>query len=134
MSELQRHAPRIEPPSPTTVAIEDDGGVVHAYGIVSDVSKTGGCFCTNALLKAGITVHVRLSFSSPSEVHTLACTVVWTRPDPTSPRGTGYRCGVTWIGASYDLRERLRQLVNQATPRFTAEPRVFESRWVVPKG
>ena len=134
MAKLQRHAPRIEPPSPTTIAIEDDGGVAHAYGIVSDISKTGACICTNALLKAGITVNVRLSFSSPSEVHTLACSVVWTRPDPKSPRGTGYRCGVTWIDAGFALRERLRQLVDQATPRYRMEPRVFESRWIVPNG
>lgn len=127
----QRGTPRIEPPCPVTVAVDDDEGRVLAYGVLFDVSKTGGCIWTDVLMTVGETVHLRLSFVDPPEIHRLVATVAWARADSTAPGRNAFSCGLEWLGVGHALRERLRQLANAALPAHEKERFVFERRWAV---
>lgn len=131
MSQPHRSAPRIDPPCPTTVAIGDSNGTVVAYGIVSDISKTGGCIWTDVLLDVGTTVNLRLSFAYPPEVHTLAGSITWAKSDARNPGEHAYRLGVRWLEVGYTLRRRIRQLMNSAVPTSRGELHMFASHWIV---
>jgi hypothetical protein len=113
------------------VAIDDDDGKVLAYGVIFDISKTGGCIWTDVLMTVGETVHLRLSFVNPPEIHTLVATIAWARPDSTAPGRNAFSCGLEWLGVGHALRERLRQLVNAALPAHEKERFLFERRWAV---
>ena len=127
-----RYSPRIEPPCPFTVAIEEDRGAVVAYGVVADISKRGGCIRTDVLLEVGTTVHLRLSFDYPPEIHTLVGTVAWARSDSKHPEENAYCCGLEWLGIGYSLRGLLRQLTNSAAPPPpNKDQQIFENRWIV---
>jgi hypothetical protein len=130
MSEAHRGSPRIEPPSPTTVAIEEIRGWVTAYGVLADVSKTGGCIWTDTLLGVGRRIHLRLSFAYPPEIHTLVATVVWASV-ARGPTKHACRCGVRWVGLGYTLRSRLRQMIRSAVPGPGKDLHLFETHWIV---
>jgi hypothetical protein len=83
------------------------------------------------LLRVGTTVHLRLSFTYPPEVHSLVGTVTWASSDARKSGEDAYRCGVRWLDVGYTLRRRLRQLVNSAIPRSRGELYLFASHWVV---
>ncbi|MCG6927473.1 MAG: PilZ domain-containing protein [Acidobacteria bacterium] len=126
-----RCSPRIEPPCPITVAIEEEGGGVVAYGVVADISKWGGCIRTDVLLAQDARFRFRISVASPPEVHTAVGTVAWARADPDCSQASAYSCGVEWISLGYTLRCRLRQLAHGAVPSGKRDRFVFESKWVV---
>lgn len=132
MPQGHRSAPRIEPPCPITVAIAREDGTVVAYGVVADISRSGGCIWTDVLPEVGTTVHLRLSFTRPTELHALAGSVAWASADAGEAGADACRCGLTWLDVGNTLRQRLRQLVNSAIPTSRSELYVFANRWVVP--
>ena len=130
MSPPPRCSPRIEPPCPITVAIEEVDGTVIAYGVVADLSKMGGCIRTETLLAQGATLCFRMSFAYPPEVHTVLGKVAWARVDPNCSLEKAC-CGVEWLSLGYSLRCRLRQLARAAVPSGKRNRLVFETTWVV---
>ena len=97
----QRITPRIVPPSPISVAVEQDGGSLLAYGLIADISGNGACVWTDAHLEVGSRLRFRISFAQPPEIHELVGTVVWDRPAlPERGRKNNARCGVMWLGAT----------------------------------
>lgn len=131
MSAPRRLTARIVPPSPITVAIEDDGGSAVAYGVVADISGSGACVWTDAALAVGTNLVFRISFAQPPDVHEVIGVVVWSEAvaDPDS-RGTR-SAGVEWLGASRACRERLRDLAGRAVQPRENEKYPFQVRWQV---
>jgi len=72
-----RERARIVPPSPITVAIDDENGLPLGYGVIANVSDAGGCIWTDSHLEPGARLSLRVSFSHPAEVHEAAGLVVW---------------------------------------------------------
>lgn len=130
MSGPPRCSPRIEPPCPITVAIEEERGTVIAYGVVADLSKKGGCVRTESLLPRGATLHFRMSFAYPPGVHTAVGKVAWARREPNGSLEKAC-CGVEWVSLGYSLRCHLRQLAKVAVPSGKRDRFVFENAWVV---
>jgi hypothetical protein len=114
VSQLPRCPPRIHPPNPITVAIENDRGTVVAYGVLADISRGGGCVQTDVLIMNGATFGLRLSFAYPPEVHDVVGRIVWARPDADSSLTAAYRCGVEWVSLGYTLTCRLGQLTRES--------------------
>lgn len=128
----QRITPRIVPPSPISVAVEDQGGPVLAYGLIADISGNGACVWTDAHLEVGSRLRFRISFADPPEIHELVGTVVWDRMAlPERGRKNNARCGIMWLGASRACRYRLRELAQKAVPTVQTERRRFERPWRV---
>jgi Tfp pilus assembly protein PilZ len=127
----ERHSPRIVPPAPITVAIEEDGGPLLAYGVIADISGSGACVWTDAHLAIGSTLHFRISFAHPPEVHELAGAVVWIRDDRNRTRNNAFQCGIEWLGATQACRIRLRALAQRAVPPSQPGRQPFEKAWVV---
>jgi hypothetical protein len=125
-----RCSPRIEPPCPITVAIEEERGTVVAYGVLADLSRKGGCVRTETLLDQGATFIFRMSFAYPPEVHTVLGKVAWARGDPDCSLEQAC-CGVEWLSLGYSLRCRLRQLAKVAVPSGRRDRFLFENAWVV---
>lgn len=128
---LFRYFPRIQPPCPITVAIEEQGGRVIAYGVVADVSTRGGCVWTDVLLRRDATLRLRMSFAYPPEVHTLQATVAWAARDPHASLKNAYCCGFRWRHVGYALQCRLGQLGRLAVPRSERDRHHFERKWIV---
>jgi hypothetical protein len=105
---VQRGEVRIIPRSPITVAIEE-GGVPTAYGVVANISEAGACIWTDARLRAGGPVDLRLSFPRGSQPVMAEGVVVWGDLGPGSRR-----LGVRWMDGTAALRARLARLL--ATP------------------
>jgi hypothetical protein len=127
----RRLTPRIVPPSPITLAIEDDTGEAVAYGVIADISGGGACVWTDALLTVGQTLSFRISFAEPPDVHELVGVVVWTEPPRESEGRGGRRSGVEWLGATRACRERLRELAGRAVQPTGYEKYLFQARWKV---
>lgn len=130
MSAPRRLTPRIVPPSPITVAIEDDAGFAVAYGVIADISGNGACVWTDAALAVGTTLSFRISFAQPPDVHEVVGVVVWNETADSGARGTR-RAGVEWLGATRACRERLRDLAGQAVQPPESEQYPFQVRWKV---
>lgn len=129
-----RHSPRIQPPCQIVVAIAEDDGRELAYGVVVDISRTGGCVGTDLLLPRGAPLRLRMSLSYPPEVHTLEGEVTWARADPESPLKNAYCCGFRWLSVGYTLGCRLDQLTSLAVPLREQDRQAFQKRWVVKGG
>jgi hypothetical protein len=129
---LPRCLPRIQPPSPITVVLEDGRGTAVAYGVVSDISKRGGCIHTDVLIVNDATFNLRLSLSSPPEVHTVRGRIAWARPDPECPRVGAYCCGIEWLSLGYTLRCRLRQLTTDALRSASLHRFILDKKRVKP--
>jgi hypothetical protein len=127
----RRLTPRIVPPSPITLAIEDEEGGTVAYGVVVDISGAGACVWTDASLAVGRTLSFRISFAGPPDVHELVGVVVWTEPSRGPEGGGAHRSGVEWLGATRACRERLRGLAGRAVPPAGHEAYPFQARWKV---
>jgi hypothetical protein len=128
VSVLSRFPPRVQPPNPITVAIEDDHASVVAYGVMSDISRRGACVQTDVLLAEGARFDMRLSFAYPPEVHRVIGRVAWARADEEGSTKTAYRCGVEWLSLGYTLQCRIRQLTPPVAPG--SEHRFgFDGRW-----
>ena len=113
-----RQRSRVVPPTPITVAIDDEEtGLCLCYGVIANVSETGACVWTNGVLATGSRLVLRVSFAHPPEVHEMLGTVVWERtlPSPASPMAPGLRrFGVEWLGASPACVRRLREMTSRA--------------------
>jgi Tfp pilus assembly protein PilZ len=134
LSERKRVTARIVPPSPITVAIEDDTGDSVAYGVIADISGNGACVWTDADLAVGATLLLRISFAEPPDVHEVVGEVVWNEPASDADGRGGRRCGVEWQHATRACRERLRELAGRAVRPLETEQYPFQLRWkVVPR-
>jgi hypothetical protein len=113
-----RQRARVVPPTPITVAIDDqETGLCLCYGVIANISESGACVWTNGLLASGSRLVLRVSFAHPPEVHDVTGVVVWenTVAPATAPMAPGLRrFGVEWRGASASCIERLRQLASRA--------------------
>jgi len=130
VSTPRRLTPRVVPPSPITVAIEDEAGCTVGYGALSDVSGNGACVWTDAALTVGASFLFRISFARPPDVHDVVGMVVWCEPDPAE--GGARRAGIEWLGATRSCRERLRALAARAVQPSDREEFPFQARWKVP--
>jgi Tfp pilus assembly protein PilZ len=131
LSERKRVTARIVPPSPITVAIEDDIGNSVAYGVIADISGSGACVWTDADLAVGTTLFLRISFAEPPDVHEVVGEVVWSEPTSDADGRGSRRCGVEWLRATRACRERLRELAGRAARPVENEQYPFQVRWKV---
>jgi hypothetical protein len=110
----RRLSVRVVPPTPITVAIDDEEtGLCLCYGVIANVSEAGACVWTNGELASGARLLLRISFANPPEVHEITGLVVWEgNAAPTSaPVATGLRrFGIEWLGASTACVLRLREV------------------------
>jgi hypothetical protein len=128
----ERRSPRIVPPAPITVAIEEDDGSPVAYGVIADISGSGACVWTDAHLAIDATLRFRISFAHPPEVHEMAGVVVWVRDDRDRRSLTSsFQCGIEWLGATQACRIRLRALAQRAVPPPQPGLKPYEKAWVV---
>jgi hypothetical protein len=114
---------RIVPPSPITVAIDDDNALPLGYGVLANVSESGACVWTDSTLDPGARLSLRISFAQPAEVHDVAATVVWgdLGQDHTGQRL--HRYGLRWNDASSSCVLRLRRLALRAAGEYTTPSR-----------
>lgn len=116
MENPTRQRSRIVPPSPITVAIDDENGLPLGYGVIANVSDAGGCVWTDGVLDPGARLAVRVSFSHPSEVHEAAALVVWGAEGEDREGCRVHRYGLRWQDASSACVRRLRDLALGALP------------------
>ncbi len=117
-----RQKARIVPPTPITVAIDDqETGASLCYGVIANVSEDGACVWTNAQLETGSHLLLRVSFAAPPEVHEVTGRVIWGKsgedasPEPPPPMsGALRRFGVAWQDAPPAYVDRLRRLSARA--------------------
>ncbi len=114
-SRKPRQRARIIPPTPITVAIDDQQtGACLCYGVIANVSEDGACVWTNGQLATGSHLKLRVSFAYPPEVHEVTGRVIWGKTsDDTSPTlmsGALRRFGVAWQDAPPAYVDRLRQM------------------------
>ena len=107
-----RRRARIVPPSPMTVAIEDEAGFPLCYGVIANVSESGACVWTDGVLATSTRLVLRVSFARLSEVHEIGGIVVWEGLEESAGMR---RFGVEWRDASAACVARLRELALQAT-------------------
>jgi hypothetical protein len=109
-----RRRARIVPPSPMTVAIEDETRLHVGYGVIANVSESGACIWTDSRLGEYGELLMRVSFGRLAEVHEITGIVVWESIE-NGGRGIGLRrFGVEWRDASPACIARLRELALQA--------------------
>jgi hypothetical protein len=105
-----RQRARIVPPSPITVAIDDENSLPLGYGVIANVSDAGGCIWTDSRLEPGARLGLRVSFAHPSEVHEVAAQVVWGDDGEDREGCRMHRYGLLWKDASSACVRRLRDL------------------------
>ncbi len=115
MQTPKRQRARVVPPTPITVAIDDEEtGLCLCYGVLANVSESGACVWTNGELARGSRLVLRVSFAHPPEVHEISGSVVWESTaagDATPPMAPGLRrFGVEWLDSSSPCIDRLRQV------------------------
>jgi hypothetical protein len=110
-----RRLARIVPPSPMTVAIEDEAGLHLCYGVIANVSESGACVWTDGLLATSSRLLLRVSFGRLSEVHEIGGLVVWEGVENGARGAAMRRFGIEWREASAPCVSRLRELALQAT-------------------
>ena len=110
-----RQRARIVPPSPITVAIDDENGFPLGYGVIQNVSEAGACIWTDGSLEPGARVVLRISFARPSEVHEVSARVVWGDEGEDRSGTPTQRYGLQWGDASAACVQRLRDLALRAT-------------------
>ncbi len=116
MDNPTRQRARIVPPSPITVAIDDENGLPLGYGVIANVSDAGGCVWTDGVLDPGARLGLRVSFSQPSEVHEAAALVVWGAEGEDRAGCRMHRYGLRWQDASSACVRRLRDLALGVAP------------------
>jgi hypothetical protein len=126
-----RLTPRIVPPRPITVAIEEAGGIPLAYGVIADISESGACIWTDAQLNVNATLEFRISFACPSEVYDVSGAVVWGQDCLPGAGHNARRYGVAWQEPAPACCSRLRELAGRAVPppQFGQYP--FQMPWIV---
>lgn len=106
---------RIVPPSPITVAIDDESSLPVGYGVIANVSESGGCVWTDGRLEPGAQLSLRVSFAQPAEVHEVAALVVWGEESEDRAGLKMHRYGLRWYDASSACVLRLRHLALNAS-------------------
>ena len=126
-----RLTPRIVPPRPITVAIEEAGGIPLAYGVIADISESGACIWTDARLSVNATLDFRISFACPSEVYEVTGAVVWSQESLPGAGHNARRYGIVWQEPTAACCSRLRELAGRAVPppQFGQYP--FQMPWIV---
>ncbi len=119
MRTSKRQRARVVPPTPITVAIDDqETGLCLCYGVIANVSESGACVWTNGELATGARLVLRVSFAHPPEVHEISGTVVWASAaagDSAVPATQGLRrFGVEWLDSASPCIQRLRQVALHA--------------------
>ncbi len=114
---------RIVPPSPITVAIDDENALPLGYGVIANVSESGACVWTDGALDPGAALSLRVSFAQPSEVHEVAATVVWGDDGEDRAGHRMHRYGLRWHDASSSCVLRLRQLALRASGEYKTPSR-----------
>jgi hypothetical protein len=127
----RRLSPRIVPPWPITVAIEEDCGPVLAYGIIADISGSGARVWTYVHVAVGAALQFRISFAAPPEVHEVVGAVVWAHDCRDRSSKNISQCGVEWLSSGYCCRARLRELASRAVPPRQKELFPFEKPWTI---
>ena len=115
MDKPTRQRARIVPPSPITVAIDDENGLPLGYGVIANVSDAGGCIWTDSRLEPGARLGLRVSFPRPAEVHEAAALVVWRDEGEDRAGSLTHRYGLQWKDASSACVQRLREVALAAT-------------------
>jgi hypothetical protein len=110
-----RQRARIVPPSPITVAIDDENGLPLGYGVIANVSEAGACIWTDGSLEPGARLVIRISFARPSEVYEVSARVVWGDEGEDRTGAPMLRYGVQWGDASTGCVQRLRDMALRAT-------------------
>ena len=110
-----RQRARVVPPSPITVAIDDENGLPLGYGVIANVSDAGACIWTNGQLDPGARLSLRVSFAQPAEVHDVAAIVVWGDEGEARSGEPMHRYGLRWHDASSACVLRLRHLALRAS-------------------
>jgi hypothetical protein len=101
---------RIVPPSPITVAIDDESSLPVGYGVIANVSESGACVWTDGRLEPGAQLGLRVSFAQPAEVHEVAALVVWGEESEDGAGLRMHRYGLRWYDASSACVRRIRHL------------------------
>jgi len=127
----KRQTARIVPPHPITVAIEESGDTPFAFGVIADISETGGCVWTSANLMVGATLRFRVSFANPPDIQEVVGVIVWSEVVEDDWRGTR-KYGVAWVRATRECTRRLLGLAGRAMRPLEAEDYPFQARWNVP--
>jgi len=114
-----RQRARVVPPTPITVAIDDQAtGACLCYGVIANVSEGGACVWTNGQLETGARLLLRVSFAAPPEVHEVTGRVIWghsnAEPSAALMSGALRRFGVAWQDAPPAYVDRLRQISTRA--------------------
>jgi hypothetical protein len=104
----ERSAVRVVPRNPITVALQEAGSP-FAYGVVANISDGGACIWTNAELRAGRRVSLRLSFMRGSQPLDEEGVVVWGAPQAA---GGGVRYGLQWSDQTPDGKRRLSRMIS----------------------
>jgi hypothetical protein len=107
----ERSAVRVVPRNPITVALQE-AGTPFAYGVVANISDGGACIWTNAELKSGRRVSLRLSFTRGSQPLDEEGVVVWGAPQG---GGGGVRYGLQWSDQTTDGKRRLAKMISAST-------------------
>lgn len=110
-----RQRPRIVPPRPMTVAIDDQHGLPLGYGVIADASEAGACVWTDSQLEPGGRLVLRISFAHPAEVHEVAARVVWAGEGEDASGAPLRRYGLLWHDSSSACVLRLRHLACEAS-------------------
>jgi hypothetical protein len=105
-----RQRARIVPPSPITVAIDDENALPLGYGVIANVSDAGSCIWTDTRLEPGARLSLRVSFPHPAEVHEAAALVVWGDEGEDRAGTRMLRYGLRWKDASSACVRRLREV------------------------
>src|SRR5258708_5066450 len=108
-----RHARRVVPAKPVTVAIENLKRP-PAYGVVANISVRGGCVLSAATFNVGEEIVLPLSFPREPETIETPGHIIWTREGPPGTVQYGLK-----FDATFDIHVRLKELIDH---HFTDEP------------
>jgi PilZ domain-containing protein len=111
-----RQTPRIVPPRPITVGIDNESRFPLGYGVIPNVSEAGACVWTDSQLDPGGRLVLRISFALPAEVLEVAARVVWTSQCEDPLGGPPMRrYGLEWHDFSPAYVLRLQHLTREAS-------------------
>jgi hypothetical protein len=114
---------RIVPPSPITVAIDDENSLPLGYGVIANVSESGACVWTDGRLDPAARLSLRVSFAQPAEVHEVAAIVVWGDEGEDQTGQRLHRYGLRWHDASSSCVLRLRQMALRVSGEYRTPSR-----------
>jgi hypothetical protein len=109
----------------------EQGGIPLAYGVIADISESGGCVWTDAHLSVEATLDFQISFPCPPEMYDVTGHVVWARDCLPGGGHRSRRYGIQWTATTARYRRRLRELADRAVPPRELSPYRFQKPWTV---